>query len=120
MIRGDPTTVVPERTAGNEQNTKIGLFLAGGGPRAAYQVAVLKAASELLGHPRESPFPILWRGGAGDSGQRLRRLGSQSDRGVGILLLRSGIPRGLAGNLAYRRAGSPACCRSAIAHPYRF
>jgi NTE family protein len=44
---------------------KTGLILTGGGARAAYQVGVLKAASELLGHPRENPFPILCGTSAG-------------------------------------------------------
>jgi NTE family protein len=45
--------------------TKTGLILAGGGARAAYQVGVLKAVSELLGAPRENPFPILCGTSAG-------------------------------------------------------
>jgi len=44
---------------------KTGLILAGGGARAAYQVGVLKAVSELLGHPRDNPFPILCGTSAG-------------------------------------------------------
>ncbi|HLB14451.1 MAG TPA: patatin-like phospholipase family protein [Burkholderiales bacterium] len=44
---------------------KTGLILAGGGARAAYQVGVLKAVSELLGEPRENPFPILCGTSAG-------------------------------------------------------
>jgi NTE family protein len=44
---------------------KTALILTGGGARAAYQVGVLKAASELLNHPRESPFPILCGTSAG-------------------------------------------------------
>ncbi|MBI3570364.1 MAG: patatin-like phospholipase family protein [Gammaproteobacteria bacterium] len=44
---------------------RIGLVLAGGGARAAYQVGVLKAIAEML--PRESPnpFPILCGSSAG-------------------------------------------------------
>ncbi|MCR4302460.1 MAG: patatin-like phospholipase family protein [Sulfuricaulis sp.] len=44
---------------------KVGLILAGGGARAAYQVGVLKAIAEML--PRESPnpFPILCGSSAG-------------------------------------------------------
>jgi NTE family protein len=45
--------------------TKTGLILAGGGARAAYQVGVLKAVSELLGEPRDNPFPILCGTSAG-------------------------------------------------------
>jgi NTE family protein len=33
--------------------------LQGGGARAAYQVGVLKALSEILDHPSENPFPII-------------------------------------------------------------
>ncbi|MDH3309536.1 MAG: patatin-like phospholipase family protein [Gammaproteobacteria bacterium] len=45
--------------------SKVGLILAGGGARAAYQVGVLKAIAEML--PRESPnpFPILCGSSAG-------------------------------------------------------
>ncbi|MDH3513673.1 MAG: patatin-like phospholipase family protein [Gammaproteobacteria bacterium] len=44
---------------------RIGLILAGGGARAAYQVGVLKAIAEML--PRESPnpFPIVCGSSAG-------------------------------------------------------
>ncbi len=35
------------------------LILQGGGARAAYQVGVLKAVSEALGHPEKNPFPII-------------------------------------------------------------
>src|SRR5262249_29949024 len=44
---------------------KTGLILTGGGARAAYQVGVLKAVSELLGHPTDNPFPILCGTSAG-------------------------------------------------------
>ncbi len=44
---------------------KTGLILTGGGARAAYQVGVLKAVSELLGHPSHNPFPILCGTSAG-------------------------------------------------------
>ncbi len=36
----------------------LGLVLTGGGARAAYQVGVIKALSEIT-HPRESPFQII-------------------------------------------------------------
>jgi NTE family protein len=44
---------------------RVGLILAGGGARAAYQVGVLKAIAEML--PRESPnpFPVLCGTSAG-------------------------------------------------------
>ena len=44
---------------------KTGLILTGGGARAAYQVGVLKAVDELLGHPQENPFSILCGTSAG-------------------------------------------------------
>jgi NTE family protein len=37
----------------------VALVLQGGGARAAYQVGVLKAVSEALGHPSKNPFPII-------------------------------------------------------------
>lgn len=47
------------------QAAKAGLILTGGGARAAYQVGVLHAVSELLGHPAKNPFPILCGTSAG-------------------------------------------------------
>ena len=44
---------------------KIGLILTGGGARAAYQIGVLKAVSEILDGGRRSPFPILCGTSAG-------------------------------------------------------
>jgi NTE family protein len=44
---------------------KAALILTGGGARAAYQVGVVKAVDELLGHPRTNPFPILCGTSAG-------------------------------------------------------
>lgn len=44
---------------------RIGLVLTGGGARAAYQVGVLKAVSELLSAPRRNPFPIVCGTSAG-------------------------------------------------------
>jgi len=44
---------------------KTGLILTGGGARAAYQVGVLKAVSELLGRPTRNPFHILCGTSAG-------------------------------------------------------
>src|SRR6186713_1430373 len=38
--------------------TRAGLILTGGGARAAYQVGVLKALSEIHPHP-DWPFPII-------------------------------------------------------------
>jgi NTE family protein len=44
---------------------KTGLILTGGGARAAYQVGVLRAVSELLGRPAWNPFPVLCGTSAG-------------------------------------------------------
>jgi len=47
------------------RGARAGLVLTGGGARAAYQVGVLKAVSELLGAPKANPFPILCGTSAG-------------------------------------------------------
>jgi NTE family protein len=44
---------------------KTALILTGGGARAAYQVGVVRAVDELLGHPRANPFPIVCGTSAG-------------------------------------------------------
>ncbi len=44
---------------------KTALILTGGGARAAYQVGVVKAVDETLGHPRTNPFPIVCGTSAG-------------------------------------------------------
>jgi NTE family protein len=49
----------------NARHPGVALVLQGGGARAAYQVGVLKALSEILGHPRENPFPIITGTSAG-------------------------------------------------------
>ena len=49
----------------NPHHPGIALVLQGGGARAAYQVGVLKAISEILGHPSENPFPIITGTSAG-------------------------------------------------------
>lgn len=49
----------------NARHPGIALVLQGGGARAAYQVGVLKALSEILGHPTENPFPIITGTSAG-------------------------------------------------------
>lgn len=54
-----PTTIRNARFPG------VALVLQGGGARAAYQVGVLKAVSEILGHPKENPFPIITGTSAG-------------------------------------------------------
>jgi NTE family protein len=43
----------------------VALVLQGGGARAAYQVGVLKALSEILDFPQENPFPIITGTSAG-------------------------------------------------------
>lgn len=48
-----------------DNSKKIGLILTGGGARAAYQVGVLKAVSELLGEAPGNPFPIICGTSAG-------------------------------------------------------
>lgn len=48
-----------------DNTNKIGLILTGGGARAAYQVGVLKAVSELHGHTAANPFPIICGTSAG-------------------------------------------------------
>ena len=48
-----------------DNSKKIGLILTGGGARAAYQVGVLKAVSELLGDTPSNPFPIVCGTSAG-------------------------------------------------------
>ena len=47
------------------EHGRLALVLSGGGARAAYQVGVLRAVSELLPDPRELPFPILCGTSAG-------------------------------------------------------
>ena len=49
----------------NKRFPGVALVLQGGGARAAYQVGVLKALSEVLGHPEENPFPIITGTSAG-------------------------------------------------------
>jgi NTE family protein len=49
----------------NARHPGVALVLQGGGARAAYQVGVLKALSEILGHPKENPFPIITGTSAG-------------------------------------------------------
>lgn len=56
---------------------KIGLVLSGGGARAAYQVGVLKAMSELIVTPCTNPFPIICGTSAG--GLNAAGLASRAD-----------------------------------------
>ena len=55
----------PIQSDRNPRHPGIALVLQGGGARAAYQVGVLKALSEILGHPAENPFPIITGTSAG-------------------------------------------------------
>jgi len=59
----------PANLAGMEDKKKIGLILTGGGARAAYQVGVLKAVSEILGEsgwkPERNPYDIICGTSAG-------------------------------------------------------
>ena len=48
-----------------DNTKKTGLILTGGGARAAYQVGVLQAVSELLGTTSPNPFPIVCGTSAG-------------------------------------------------------
>lgn len=43
----------------NKSSDKTGLLLSGGGARAAYQVGVLKAISELCPNQKENPFHLI-------------------------------------------------------------
>ena len=52
-------------TVRNARHPGIALVLQGGGARAAYQVGVLKALCEILGHPKDNPFPIITGTSAG-------------------------------------------------------
>src|SRR3990172_12644353 len=55
------TTRTPRSSAMTDiaDKPKVGLILAGGGARAAYQVGVLKAIAEMLPPDCPNPFPIL-------------------------------------------------------------
>src|SRR3954462_12065176 len=44
---------------------RAGLVLTGGGARAAYQVGVVKAVRDILGNPKQNPFPIVCGTSAG-------------------------------------------------------
>ena len=63
--RGGCRVSTTEKTIRNARHPGIALVLQGGGARAAYQVGVLKAVSEILGHPEDNPFPIITGTSAG-------------------------------------------------------
>ncbi len=50
---------------GNDNRPRAGLIMTGGGARAAYQVGVLRALSELLPADVRTPFPIICGTSAG-------------------------------------------------------
>lgn len=52
-------------TSANINNPVVGLILAGGGARAAYQVGVLKAIADMLPAGAANPFPIICGTSAG-------------------------------------------------------
>lgn len=62
---------------------KTALILTGGGARAAYQVGVLKAISELLPDSRHNPFPIICGTSAGAINAALIA-SSAEDFGTGV------------------------------------
>lgn len=49
----------------HDADPKVGLILAGGGARAAYQVGVLKAIAALMPEAQTNPFPIICGTSAG-------------------------------------------------------
>jgi len=49
----------------NNNKKKVGLILSGGGARAAYQIGVLKAISELMPQDEPNPFPVICGTSAG-------------------------------------------------------
>jgi len=49
----------------NHAKAKTALILSGGGARAAYQVGVLRAISDILPHSTHNPFPIICGTSAG-------------------------------------------------------
>jgi NTE family protein len=61
----DPSAIPNSENPRNARHPGVGLVLQGGGARAAYQVGVLKALSEILGRPKENPFPIITGTSAG-------------------------------------------------------
>jgi NTE family protein len=66
---------------------RAGLVLTGGGARAAYQVGVVKAVRDILGHPTRNPFPILCGTSAGAINvATLAVFADDFSRGVGNLL----------------------------------
>ncbi len=79
---------------------KIGLILTGGGARAAYQVGVLKAVSEMLPRRAHSPFQIICGTSAGSLNAAVLAVNAQNlRRGTRYL---SNIWKGFHANQIYR------------------
>ncbi len=71
----------------NDNRHKVGLVLTGGGARAAYQVGVLRAVSELVPEGVRNPFPIICGTSAGAvNAAVLAANGSNFRRGVRMLM----------------------------------
>jgi NTE family protein len=71
----------------NDNRHKVGLVLTGGGARAAYQVGVLRAISELVPDNVRNPFPIICGTSAGAvNAAVLAANGSNFRRGVRMLM----------------------------------
>jgi NTE family protein len=66
---------------------KTALILTGGGARAAYQVGVLAAVSEMLPDPQRNPFPIICGSSAGAINAAAIAV-SAADFGAGVARLR--------------------------------
>ncbi len=74
-------------SVGGAARPKVGLVLTGGGARAAYQVGVLRAISELLPKDIRNPFPIISGTSAGAvNAAVLAANGSDFRRGVRQLM----------------------------------
>jgi len=71
----------------NDGRRRVGLVLTGGGARAAYQVGVLRAISELVPDDVRNPFPIICGTSAGAvNAAVLAANGSDFRRGVRMLM----------------------------------
>jgi len=82
----EQATQAPGVAASTSVAGRHALVLSGGGARAAYQVGVLRAVSELLPDPRRSPFPILCGTSAGSiNAVALACMAEDFGRGVAML-----------------------------------
>ncbi len=87
----------------------VALILAGGGARAAYQVGVLVAIKEILGNPKQNPFPIICGTSAGAINAAVLAVHADDfSRGVDIL---HGVWSNFEPHLVYRTdiLGTLAC-----------